>query len=400
MRVLIIGTSWPPETFLLRLFNGLSTKGLQLTLACQTKPESVTQNHKNFTFIRTFSWNCPLYIRIPIFLYLCVKNILCKPKSGYHLIQVIRQSFNPKEFYRQLYIHLPFCGTDHDVIYFPWNAAAIAHQALFAIGIPVIISCRGAQVNIAPHNPRRSALRQGLHDTLPLASAVHCVSKHIKQEAMHFGLPSDRTYIINPAIDPELFFPLETIPKHNEFTIISVGSLIWRKGYEYALQAIKILVNQGIPVRYEIIGTGPESERIFFTIQDLELKNYVHVSGPLPPEAVVSRLQHADAFLLASLSEGISNAALEAMACALPVVSTDCGGMRETIGQKSGSILVPVRNPVAMARALAHLYEEPIQRLEMGKAARTYVINHHTLEKQINAFTHMLRLAIQVKNKY
>ena len=76
----------------------------------------------------------------------------------------------------------PFRSQQWDLIYFPWNSAAIAMLSLFDLGMPVVVSCRGSQLKIAPHNPARATIREGLEATFRRAAFVHCVSQDILNE--------------------------------------------------------------------------------------------------------------------------------------------------------------------------------------------------------------------------
>jgi len=106
-------------------------------------------------------------------------------------------------------------------------------------------------------------------------------------------------------------------------------------------------------------------------------------------------------FLLSSLSEGISNAALEAMACGLPVVTTDCGGMREAVTDGIEGFVVPVRDPEAMAEALLRLWKDPELRRRMGEAARERVLREFRLDQQISAFLALFKDVIESSaNRY
>ena len=143
-------------------------------------------------------------------------------------------------------------------IYFPWNSGAIERMALFDLGMPVVISCRGSQVNIAPYNPARADHIQGLQATFKKAARVHCVSQDILSEALHWGLDPEKAAIIRPAVDPHFFTPGpgKRCRTEDTFRIVSTGALIWQKGYEYALLAIQQLEAAGVPVQYQIIGDG------------------------------------------------------------------------------------------------------------------------------------------------
>jgi colanic acid/amylovoran biosynthesis glycosyltransferase len=291
----------------------------------------------------------------------------------------------------RLYRWLPFAGRDWDVLYFPWNATAVAYLPLMDGG-PTVISCRGTQVNVSPHNPRRTALREGLPITFARAAAVHCVSAAIRDEATRYGLDVNKATVIRPAVDPAVFRPANS-PRSPDglFRLISTGDVIWRKGYEYALAAMRILIDHGVPAHFEIIGSGVENQRLLYTIQDLGLKDHVTWHGRLAPAAVLARLQAADVCLLSSLSEGIANVVLEGMACGLPVVTTDVGGMREAVTDGVEGLVVPARDPSATAEALMTFWRRPDQRARMGAAGRARVERDFRLDDQADAFLNLFR---------
>jgi glycosyltransferase involved in cell wall biosynthesis len=290
-----------------------------------------------------------------------------------------------------LYQFLPLAGRPADVIYFPWNSAAISHVRLFDLGIPVLVSCRGSQVNIGPHDPGRMELRDGLRVTFSRATAVHCVSGAIEAEATMHGLDRAKSRVIHPAVDPEVFRPPERARRGTgPWRVVAVGSLSWKKGFEYALRAIRLARDAGTDLELEIIGDGVDRQRLLFGIEDLGLSGCVRLSGKLPAEGVRERLQNADMFLLSSVSEGISNAALEAMAAGLPVVTTDCGGMGEAISDGVEGFVVPTRDVTQMAAALGRLAAHGELRLRMGAAARARVLGEFTLDRQVRAFAELL----------
>ncbi|HWQ83800.1 MAG TPA: glycosyltransferase family 4 protein, partial [Anaerolineales bacterium] len=280
-----------------------------------------------------------------------------------------------------------------DALYFPWNSAAIAYHALSELAIPVIVSCRGSQVNVRPHTPGNEAFMHELRASLQQAAAVHCVSADILQEATKYGLDPARASVIRPAVDPGFFLPPTSPPASSRLVIITTGALTWLKGHEYDLLALRQLLDLGVEAEFHIIGAGPERQRVLYTIQDLALEGRVILHGKLPSAEVRDQLQAADVFLLASHSEGIANAALEAMSCGLPVVTTDCGGMREAVTDGVEGFVVPARDPAAMADALLRLAQDPALRLRMGQAARARVLRDFDLKDQIIAFTELMTAA-------
>jgi len=111
----------------------------------------------------------------------------------------------------------------------------------------------------------------------------------------------------------------------NTFKLISVGRLIERKGYKYLFEAIRGL--KGIELT--LIGDGVLLEDLKMMSEDYGLN--VNFLGEIRHEQVADYLVQADAFVLPSLNEGMSNAILEAMACGLPIIATDVGGSKELV---------------------------------------------------------------------
>ena len=133
--------------------------------------------------------------------------------------------------------------------------------------------------------------------------------------------------------------------------IISVGRAHWKKGYGYALDAMKFLKEADIDFRNSIIGLQ-ENEELLFQRSDLDLNDKVKFLPRLKFKDVINKIHMADILLLPSIEEGIANVALEAMAVGTLVVSTDCGGMNEVINDGQNGFIVPVRNYEAMAKKI------------------------------------------------
>ena len=123
---------------------------------------------------------------------------------------------------------------------------------------------------------------------------------------------------------------------------------------------------EGMSVSYEIIGhepqpgaaMGSDRERLLYLIHELGLTDRVELTGALSREEVRDRLRASDVLLHPSYSEGIANTVLEAMACALPVVVTDVGGMGEVVSDGVHGFLCPPREPCALADALGSLWKD------------------------------------------
>jgi colanic acid/amylovoran biosynthesis glycosyltransferase len=314
------------------------------------------------------------------------------PKALYRMLRILNERREKRSTLRErvvvLFRLLPFVGLKPDVLHFQWNSTAIECACLFDFfQCPTLVSCRGSQINVAPLNPQRSTIRDSLRESFARATAVHCVSEAIKQQATEYGLDSSKARIIRPAVDPDFFLHNRSLARKTApFRLLSVGSLVWVKGYEYALLSVRRLLDSGLSVQFDIVGVGPERQRILYTVHDLGLVEHVHLLGKLSPTEIREQLASADAFLLSSVSEGISNAVLEAMASGLPVVTTDCGGMREVLRDGIEGFVVPVRDVNAMAEALRRIAADEELASRLARAARQRVECELNLKEQSKQF--------------
>jgi glycosyltransferase involved in cell wall biosynthesis len=125
-------------------------------------------------------------------------------------------------------------------------------------------------------------------------------------------------------------------------------------------------------------------------LHDLNLVKEVTLIKGLPYSQVIEQMQAHDVLVLPSVEEGIANVVLEAMMVGLPVISTDCGGMREVIEYGVNGFLVPVRNPEALAEAIVQVMELSPEAVEnIRQQAHQTIVQRFTMEINIKAFVGM-----------
>lgn len=387
LRVLIVGLGSSEVTFLNRLVEGLAREGVHITISGPNRKVIDRFPKGKVDWLCAPSWRGFGLVRI-----LRILLMFCKGLPGKRL-EWLRQLIKSRETTRDklaaLHRCLPFLRGEWDAIYFPWNSTAVDYIDLFDLGIPIVISCRGSQINIRPHRQGQERYSSLLKKTLKKAAAVHCVSEDILDNALGLGLDSEKAVVIRPAVDPAVFSLTTEHYQNGSIRLITIGSLVWNKGYEYLLMTVKLLRDRGAIAELHIIGEGSESSRILFTAQDLNISSQVFLRGKLSPAEVIQQLQQSDIFVLSSLSEGISNAVLEAMSCGLPVVTTDCGGMREAVQNGVEGFVVPLRDPESMAEALQKLALDPDLRKSMGRAGRERILADFNSQSQIEAFVNL-----------
>ncbi len=388
LRILVVGTAWPPQTFLGRLMRGLAGAGLHVRIAFTKWPDEEWFLRSDLRTFKTRAWEGPRVLRVLWLGWLLLRALVRSPRDVRTFWRAAAKERSTTERLRTLNRLLPYAGVSCDVIYFPWNSAAIDHMPLFELGKPVVVSCRGSQVNVAPYHPHRN-VRQGLPITFGRAFRVHCVSSAIEREAAKFGLDPAKARVIRAGVDPDFFSPAAEREPSDRLRVVTVGRLDWTKGLSYGLQAVRRVVDAGVPILLTIVGEGPEKQRVLFAIDDLGLQDHVRVLGRRSPIEVRDELRRSDIFLLPSLTEGLSNAGVEAMGCGLPVVMTDCGGAREGVTHGVEGLIVPLWDPDAMGDALLRLARDEELRRTMGRAARDRVVRDFTGERHVREFVQL-----------
>ncbi|HEX7046970.1 MAG TPA: glycosyltransferase [Gammaproteobacteria bacterium] len=170
--------------------------------------------------------------------------------------------------------------------------------------------------------------------------------------------------------------------------IVSVGRLDDVKGFPSLLDACAALKRQGMNFRCEIIGEGPRRKRLEEQIDALGLGDCIDMSGARPSQEVERRLAQADVFVLASQRsregnmDGIPVALMEAMASRTPVVSTAVSGIPELVADGETGLLVPPRDPQALAAAIRRVLEDEALRKRCVEGAVKKVRNEFDAETE------------------
>jgi colanic acid/amylovoran biosynthesis glycosyltransferase len=165
--------------------------------------------------------------------------------------------------------------------------------------------------------------------------------------------------------------------------IYTCGRLHPVKGHKFLLEAASLLVRRGRRVRLEIAG-GEEGvsgyrQGLEVQVRALGLEGSVEFLGSVSEQRHRQGIEAAHVFVLASLDEGISVAAMEAMAMQTPAVVTDVGGMRELIEPGVDALMVPAQDPEALASAIGSILDDPELARRLSQTSRQKVARefHH-----------------------
>jgi glycosyltransferase involved in cell wall biosynthesis len=209
--------------------------------------------------------------------------------------------------------------------------------------------------------------------------AIIAISRGVKRVLIDSGIPSKLIEVIPSGID---FSPFDDVPiwnyLHREFNFAPddylvgiVAHLADHKGHKYLIKATQLLREQTDKIRVIVVGEGPLRLDLTKKAKELNVDDIVYFLGFR--EDVPQILSSLDLFVLSSYLEGMGSSLLDAMACSLPIVATQVGGIPEVVINDETGILVPPRNPSSLAKAILKLYHDKDLATRLGQRGNEVV---------------------------
>ncbi|MBP6016366.1 MAG: glycosyltransferase [Candidatus Promineofilum sp.] len=402
MRLVLVVPRFPrlSETFIANKFVGLVDDGWDVHVVCQEsavadwdKLPSLAGRLALRRRVHAQWQHEPHWVVILLWLPVFLLTLLRAPGATVRYWRVVGPEFGAATL-KQFYMDAAIIALQPAILHYEFGALAVDKLYLKrALGCRLSVSFRGYDLNYV-----------GLDDPdyygqlWATVDAIHLLGHDLRRRALRRGCPPDKPYaLIPPAIDVGFFAPADgarqpaTIGPDRPLRILSVGRLEWKKGYEYALSAVRLLGERGVPFEYHIVGDGSFLESLAFARYELGLEDRVTFRGAQPHPAVLERMKWADVFLHPAVSEGFCNAVIEAQAMRLPVVAADADGLAENVADGETGFVVARRDAAALADKLALLAGDPALRRRIGAAGRARVENCFSLPQQIAAFDRFYR---------
>jgi len=338
----------PVYTFVKQLVCSVADLGIKCSVIA---PQSITNTFFRRKKIRPFHWqdisdkNYKVDIYQPRYISLSNIKIFNTSISSIFSQRAIINTFNKIKINPDvLYAHF-------------WHSGVVAGIIGKKYNIPVFVATGESRISIVDKYREKKLL-----DSLEDIKGVICVSTKNMEESINLGLaPKEKMVVIPNSINNKLFYHIDKKEARKElgfnqddFIVAFTGSFTHRKGVLRVSEAIKKLDN----VKSIYIGSGkqrPNDDGILFC-------------GRLPHHKIVKYLNAADVFVLPTLAEGCCNAIIEAMACGLPIISSNKSFNDDILNEKN-SIRIDSNNVDEIANAIQYLKENHEVRNEMGKAS-------------------------------
>jgi len=247
-------------------------------------------------------------------------------------------------------------------------------------GTPYVVMGYGREMVQTGANPIKWLMQQLV---MRSASGGLAISHYSAHQLSRRGLPQDRVRVIYGGVNPTQFaVPIapdeqvqRKLTKDSQPILLTVSRLVRRKGHSQVIAALPQIASEVGPVKYIIVGTGPEEERLRRLARD--------------DRELAGLYQTADVFVMPSRDlhgqpiEGLGLVYLEANLCGLPAVAGDTGGVSDAVVDGETGLLVNPEDPAAIASAVIRLLGDPDLAAQLGAAGRARVLEEFTWERVV-----------------
>ena len=288
---------------------------------------------------------------------------------------------------------------EYDVVHAHFGPVGNDYRTARALlGAPLVVSFHGFDVSVWPRVHGLNGYRR-LFSCLDAAVAN---SAYTERSLLRLGCPPDKIAVI-PAIPNVEAFPYSTHSRMpgDPTRLLTVARLVEKKGVADVLRAIALLRRSGLDVCYEVVGYGPLRQSLELLASELGIADLVTFHGAADTQEVKSAMAKAHIFVLASVTsrdgneEGQGLVLMEAQAAGLPVLATQHGPFAESVRPGESAILVPERDPAALASGISKLVAQPDLCEHMGRVGRAFVLQSFNtnllLDKTIALYERLAR---------
>ena len=258
-------------------------------------------------------------------------------------------------------------------------------------GTPYICWAHGEELMYSRHSRELCGLMRLIYRH---AAAIIANSQHTASRLVDFGVPAARVAVARPGVDSRRFAPAvpgapavrARLAPRGEIVLLTVGRLQRRKGHDLVLQTLSQLGPDSPPLRYVIVGGGPEEERLRRLSTDLGVDDRVVFAGEATPDELPRYYAAADLFVHPNRIErgdfeGFGLVLLEAAAAGLPVIAGATGGTPEAVKDGTTGVLVSGVSAEELRSVILDLAGSPPRRTAMGEAGRAMVLREFTWER-------------------
>lgn len=370
------------ETFISNEISLLEEQGITVHIFSMRNPrESFT--HKSVEAIKAEVTYLPeaFWLYLHRFLWPNLSTALHSPQGYLRAFRLAWRRFlrnrnfmTFKHFFQAAYLvyHAQGKNIAHLHAHFAHSPTSVAMFSSEISGIPFSFTAHAKDIYTSD--------REQIAEKIGKARFVVTCTKYNKNYLEDLVDHRQTVHCVYHGIDLALFFAhaVKRTPAP-PYTFLTIARLVEKKGIPDILKALALLMQEGFPFRYVLIGDGDDKEQVAAQIHDLGLAGHVTLTGTLAHEQVLEQFQQADCFVLGCRiagsgdRDGIPNVMAESMAMGVPVVNTPVSGVPELIEHEHTGMLVDATNPQDLARTLKRIVTDLDLREHIIPAARERV---------------------------
>jgi glycosyltransferase involved in cell wall biosynthesis len=275
-----------------------------------------------------------------------------------------------------------------DIVHAHWVIPNGPPAALAAARLkrPLVISLHGSDIYLPE---RHRWLRGSCAWALRRAATITACSGDLARRSIALGAPAERVNVIPYGADKETFRPSEPNERQRlraelglakgETCLLAVGRLVRKKGFEVLIRALPQVIAETGPVRLALVGQGDLWDELQTLAQEQSVEDYVWMPGAIERDRIPALFRSCDILSVPSVHDqkgnvdGLPNVVLEGMASGVAIVASDVAGIPQVIIPEETGLLVPEKDPVALASAIVRLIQDPELRHRLGSGARRKV---------------------------
>jgi colanic acid/amylovoran biosynthesis glycosyltransferase len=415
MRIAFFVDQFPSlsETFILNQITGLIDRGHEVDIYCDreafpkgNRPGNGSQMHSEVTKYQLLSRTyCTVIPRNPLWRGLKGIGLLLgnfwrsqgipggkSPQTILPILQTLNfWRFNPSRYgeparyLKPLYLALPCLNQpSYDIIYCHYGRNGLKAALLKDLGViegKIVVVFHGYDISryLDMHGENiYSYLFEQADLLLP-------ISQRWQKKLIALGSNPHKIKLHHMGVDCEKFNYVEPSSR-KQFSLLSVARLVEKKGLEYSIRAVALLIPRYPHLQYQIVGDGVLRQELDNLINQLDAANHIKLLGWKEQEEIISMMENCALFIAPSVTsrdgdcEGIPVCLMESMAKGLPVISTYHSGIPELIEDGKSGYLLPERDVSNLSSKIEILINDLELRKKISLAGRQKVEQEYNLE--------------------
>lgn len=273
---------------------------------------------------------------------------------------------------RHLKIYLLVKRLKPDLVHAHFISKFGFHAAFLGFS-PVVMSAWGDDILIIPHWSR--LLWYFTKISLKRANLIYAASEDIRNHICSmFDISDSKVKINTHGVDTSLYHPFSQKIIEDKIIVVSNRNFYPVYSLETLIQSIPLVLSENKNISFLVIGQGPEEKKLMDMVESLNLSSNIQFIGWVDSQRMSYYLNLADIYVSTAISDGTPVSMLEAMACGLPCIMTDVGGVHEWIEDNVTGILVSPKSPEEISFCILDLAASPTKRKYLGENARELIL--------------------------